>query len=198
MLSQKARPAAGSTKTLCPNCGTPYLPEDQYCATCGDRVTSAKAIGAKISKDIAAEEYPRDIGFLIQPDDEIQESFELARWPYNVRKSYAIITTQGWLCLVDQFLTKQTAGFPIAEIKGMKMKGKDWPLFILAFCCIPFFFFVFPILLAVLLLFKGLEQKLHFETEYFGSFTIRGNESRLRTLYAHLQREMREKQMRRF
>ncbi|MFX0115939.1 MAG: hypothetical protein ACFFB3_15415, partial [Candidatus Hodarchaeota archaeon] len=183
---------------LCPNCGTPYSSEDQYCATCGDLLPSNKTMDTKSWRDLEAEEYSRDIGFLIQADNEVQESFKLTKWPYNTRKSYAVITTQGWLCLVDQFLTKQTAGFPIIEIKGMKMKGKDWPLLLLAFCCVPFFYFVFPIALAVILFFKGLEHKLHFETEFFGPFTIRGNESRLRTFYAHLQRELREKQVRRF
>ncbi|MFX0113266.1 MAG: hypothetical protein ACFFB3_01835 [Candidatus Hodarchaeota archaeon] len=43
-------------KTLCPNCGTPYFPEDQFCSGCGDPIpktppssrTSSSSLGVPI------------------------------------------------------------------------------------------------------------------------------------------------------
>jgi hypothetical protein len=188
VLSEKSASAGESEKNFCANCGTPFFPGDQYCATCGDAIRPTKAVSGERPKALVPDDYSRDIGFLVRPNEQIEEFYELARWPLNSRKSFAVLTDQGWVCLLDQFITRSIATFSIAEIKKMKMEGKDWPWLVLGICCLPFFMLGFPILIAIIAFLKGWESKLHFETEYFGPFTIHGNEFRVRALYAQLQR----------
>ncbi|MFW9915060.1 MAG: hypothetical protein ACFFGZ_05555 [Candidatus Thorarchaeota archaeon] len=189
MLSEKDSTTEDSGKNFCPNCGTPFFPGDQFCASCGDSITSKKIAAIGRPKALVPEEYSRDLGFLVRPNEEVEEFYELAKWPFNSRKSFAVITDQGWVCFLDQFLTRNIASFSIAEIKKMKIESRNWPLMLLGAFCFLFSALIFPMIIGIGLILKGWEMGLHFETEYFGPFTIRGSEYRLRGLYAQIQRK---------
>lgn len=190
MLSQKNDSLSESDKNFCSNCGTPFFPGDQYCATCGDSVMPATPVSRKHVKTLIPEEYSEEIQFLINPEEEVQEFFEMARWPLGIRKSFAIITDQR-VHLYDQFVSKNWASFAIEEIKEMKMKKYNWLLIVLGISCFPFFAFGgIPVLVGLVLILKGLESGLMFSAQYYGAFTIHGNGNRLRAFYAELLRRM--------
>ncbi|MFQ5979959.1 MAG: zinc ribbon domain-containing protein [Candidatus Heimdallarchaeota archaeon] len=190
MLSQKNDSLNESDKNFCSNCGTPYFPGDQYCATCGDSVMFPAPKSRKHAKTLIPEEYSGEIQFLIRPEEEVQEFFEMARWPLGIRKSFAIITDQR-VHIYDQFVSKNWASFAIPEIKEMKMTKYNWLLIVLGISCFPFFAFGgIPVIVGLVLILKGLESALVINAEFYGAFTIHGNESRLRVFYAELQRRM--------
>ncbi|MHA2273816.1 MAG: hypothetical protein ACXACI_18355 [Candidatus Hodarchaeales archaeon] len=184
----ETHPTEESGKNFCNNCGTPFFPGDQFCASCGDSIIS-KIAPAGRPKALVPEEYSHALGFLVRPNEEVEEFFELAKWPFNSRKSFAVITDQGWVCFLDQFVTRNIASFSIAEIKKMKIEPRNWPLMILGAFTLIFSTLIFPLIIGIALILKGWEMGLSFETEYFGPFTIRGSEYRLRGLYAQIQRK---------
>ncbi len=190
-----------SEKTTCINCGSVIFPDDSFCATCGE-IISSKSSEVQITttepiihtKSYIQTVYAHELLALIRSEDKIQEFYEVSDWPFSLRKSFAALTDKR-LYFYDKFIERKTGSMSLRDIKKLKFEERNWFLVVVGIILIfPFFPLGITAILGAVLIAKGLEYGLTIETYHFHKYTIRGNENRIRALHAEIYRKVKAKE----